>query len=200
MHAWNICFHKYLLRRLIKYIDHSPTIPYIVDWLVDLLTVDWWKKGRACFFRMAPSQAQSGRLARWLRIVQHRVVQRKLVNANARSWWWCLPCLAPDSVLVSRSPRSPSSLGAIRNKNTRDPILVKSQRVNEINESTIQGNWSLSLTEHGVVHRNHRKSMQQTRRRSQRSTRDKTWSGKTPEMDTERKIKHKPKLLRGYVV
>ena len=28
-------------------------------------------------------------------------------------------------------------------KNTRDPILVKSQRVNEINESTIQRKWSI---------------------------------------------------------
>ena len=33
--------------------------------------------------------------------------------------------------------------GRHREKNTRDPVLVKSQRVNEINESTIQGEWSI---------------------------------------------------------
>ena len=68
---------------------------------------------------------------------QRRLVRRKLVNTTARSWRCRPPSLAPNSVLVSRSARSPSSLGAIGEKNTRDPILVKSQRVNEFNESTI---------------------------------------------------------------
>ena len=74
---------------------------------------------------------------------QRRLVRRKLVNTTARSWRCRPPSLAPNSVLVSRSARSLSSLGAIGEKNTRDPILVKSQRVNEINESTIQGEWSI---------------------------------------------------------
>ena len=69
---------------------------------------------------------------------RRRFVRRKLVNTDARSWRCRPPSLAPNSVLVSRSARSPSSLGAIGKKNTRDPILVvKSQRVNEFNESTI---------------------------------------------------------------
>ena len=56
---------------------------------------------------------------------------------TARSWRCRPPSLAPNGVVVSRSARSPSSLGAIGKKNTRDPVLVKSQRVNEINETTI---------------------------------------------------------------
>ena len=68
---------------------------------------------------------------------RRRFVRRKLVNTDARSWRCRPPSLAPNSVLVSRSARSLSSLGAIGEKNTRDPILVNSQRVNEINESTI---------------------------------------------------------------
>jgi len=71
---------------------------------------------------------------------QRRLVRRKLVNTTARSWRCRPPSLAPNSVLVSRSARSPSCLGLTRRhreEKTRDPILVKSQRVSEINESTI---------------------------------------------------------------
>ena len=53
---------------------------------------------------------------------------------------------------MSRSARSPSSLCAIGKKNTRDPVLVKSQRVNEINESTIWGIWSIAQTLFSVIH------------------------------------------------
>ena len=38
--------------------------------------------------------------------------------------------------------------GRHREKNTRDPVLVKSQRVNEINESTIQRQYCAS----GLLH------------------------------------------------
>ena len=47
---------------------------------------------------------------------QRRLVRRKLVNTTARSWRCRPPSLAPNSVLVSRSARSPSSLGAIGKK------------------------------------------------------------------------------------
>ena len=57
---------------------------------------------------------------------QRRIVRRKLVNTNARSWRCRPPSLAPNSVLVSR------------------PVLVNSQRVNEINESTILGIWYIA--------------------------------------------------------
>ena len=55
---------------------------------------------------------------------RRRFVRRKLVNVDVRFRWWCPPSLAPKSVLVSRSPRSPSWLGLTRRhreKNTRDP-------------------------------------------------------------------------------
>ena len=57
------------------------------------------------------------------------------------------PSLAPSSIFASGQARrhDGACLGAIGEKNTRDPILVKSQRVNEINESTIQGEWSISF-------------------------------------------------------
>ena len=67
---------------------------------------------------------------------RRRFVRRKLVNTDARSWRCRPPSLAPNSVLVSRSARSPSSRGAIGGKKHPRP-LVLSQRVNEINESTI---------------------------------------------------------------
>ena len=67
---------------------------------------------------------------------RRRFVRRKLVNTDARSWRCRPPSLAPNSVLVSRSARSPSSRGAIGEKKHPRP-LVLSQRVNEINESTI---------------------------------------------------------------
>ena len=56
---------------------------------------------------------------------QRRIVRRKLVNVDVRFRWWCPPSLAPKSVFVSRQARSPSSLGAIGKKSTRDPVLVK---------------------------------------------------------------------------
>ena len=67
---------------------------------------------------------------------RRRFERRKLVNTDARSWRCRPPSLAPNSVLVSRSARSPSSRGAIGGKKHPRP-LVLSQRVNEINESTI---------------------------------------------------------------
>jgi len=52
---------------------------------------------------------------------QHRIWRRKLVNTKARSWWWRPLILSPSSVIASCLARSPSTLGAIRKKNTRDP-------------------------------------------------------------------------------
>ena len=49
------------------------------------------------------------------------------------------PSLAPSSIFASEAAKRARRhdgawLGAIGEKNTRDPVLVNSQRVNEINE------------------------------------------------------------------
>ena len=80
---------------------------------------------RVCFFRMAPSL--DGERA------------RQLANTllGAKDGGHHHP--KRTSALTSLA-RSPSCLGLTRRhseEKTRDPILVKSQRVNEINESTI---------------------------------------------------------------
>ena len=53
--------------------------------------------------------------------VQRRLMRQKLVKADACRRWSCPPILAPNSVLVSRSTRSPSWLGLTRRHRGKHP-------------------------------------------------------------------------------
>ena len=114
-HTWPISWVKnsavYYLR-----INHRVWYVSYVNIIVRCAlatTISW-------FYELIDRQLASETVAQ----AQRRLVRRKLVNTTARSWRCRPPSLAPNSVLVSRSARSPSSLGATGKKHARDPILL----------------------------------------------------------------------------
>ena len=79
--------------------------------------------------------------------VQRRLIRRKILKADACCRWSRPPIFAPNGVLVSRSPRSPSWLGLNRlGKKTPATLnLLQPTEFGSDRRSTIYGGWSIRL-------------------------------------------------------